>query len=101
MTSIILLSASEIVRRVISAPWFDEATTISCYLSMPAGEVDTSAIAPAILNSGTQPPFRFGSLLYPLPLLPFLSDGKLKITPRKESVRAEGGLCPPGGDGRF
>ncbi|KAF8469818.1 5-formyltetrahydrofolate cyclo-ligase [Russula ochroleuca] len=44
--------SSEIVRRVLSAPWFDEATTISCYLSMPAGEVDTSAIASAVLNSG-------------------------------------------------
>jgi hypothetical protein len=68
---------------------------------MPAGEVDTSAIALAILNSGTRLPFRFGS-----PLVhhctqshsPFFrSDG---LTPRKESVRSEGGLCTPGGDGR-
>ncbi|KAH9989541.1 5-formyltetrahydrofolate cyclo-ligase [Russula vinacea] len=44
--------SSEIVRRVLSAPWFDEATTISCYLSMPAGEVDTSVIASAVLKSG-------------------------------------------------
>lgn len=55
MTSTVLPPASEIVRRVLSAPWFDKATTISCYLSMPAGEVDTSEIASAILRSGTQP----------------------------------------------
>ncbi|KAH9971848.1 5-formyltetrahydrofolate cyclo-ligase [Lactifluus volemus] len=44
--------SSAIARRVLSAPWFSEATTISCYLSMPMGEVDTSAIVTAILNSG-------------------------------------------------
>ncbi|KAN0140128.1 hypothetical protein V8E53_002024 [Lactarius tabidus] len=41
-----------ITRRVLSAPWFSQATTISCYLSMPTGEVDTSAITQAILASG-------------------------------------------------
>lgn len=30
---IVLLSTSEIVRRLFSAPWFGEPTTISCYLS--------------------------------------------------------------------
>ncbi|KAI0247721.1 5-formyltetrahydrofolate cyclo-ligase [Lactifluus subvellereus] len=44
--------SSAIVGRVLSAPWFSKATTISCYLSMPTGEVDTSAIVTAILNSG-------------------------------------------------
>ncbi|KAH9976531.1 5-formyltetrahydrofolate cyclo-ligase [Russula compacta] len=44
--------SSAIVGRVLSAPWFDEATTISCYLSMPTGEVDTSAIAAGIIRSG-------------------------------------------------
>ena len=55
MTFTVLTPASEIVQRVLSAPWFDKAATISCYLSMPAGEVDTSEIASAILRSGTQP----------------------------------------------
>jgi 5-formyltetrahydrofolate cyclo-ligase len=45
--------ASAIVGRVLSAPWFNEATTISCYLSMPTGEVDTSAIVAGIVRSGT------------------------------------------------
>jgi len=52
-----LLSASEIIARVLSAPWFDKATTVSCYLSMPVGEVDTTAITSAIIRSGTQLPF--------------------------------------------
>jgi 5-formyltetrahydrofolate cyclo-ligase len=88
MTSIVLLSASEIVLRVLSVPWFDsdEATRISCYLSMPADEVDTSAIASAILNSGTQLPFCFGSPPYPLPtprmvLLKFYDDEDLRSLP--------------------
>jgi len=44
--------SSAIVSRVLSAPWFDKANTVSCYLSMPSGEVDTSAITTAILHSG-------------------------------------------------
>jgi len=44
--------SSAIVTRILSASWFDKATTVSCYLSMPAGEVDTSTITSAILHSG-------------------------------------------------
>ncbi|KAI9508976.1 5-formyltetrahydrofolate cyclo-ligase [Russula earlei] len=44
--------SSAIVARVLSSPWFHEAATVSCYLSMPVGEVDTSAIASAIVHSG-------------------------------------------------
>ena len=46
--------AHAITGRILSAPWFSQATTISCYLSMPTGEVDTSAITEAILASGNQ-----------------------------------------------
>ncbi|KAF8263196.1 5-formyltetrahydrofolate cyclo-ligase [Lactarius quietus] len=41
-----------ITKRILDAPWFSQATTVSCYLSMPTGEVDTSAITEAILASG-------------------------------------------------
>jgi hypothetical protein len=71
MTSIVLLSASEIVQRVLSAPWFDKATTISCYLSMPAGEVETSVIASAVFRSGTQTAV---STHHCTPLSPSFSD---------------------------
>ena len=56
---------------------------------MPTGEVDTSAITSAIIESGTQLPFRFNSPL--LLCLLSLSFGSLsKLTHRKESVRAKG-----------
>ncbi|KAI9448433.1 hypothetical protein H4582DRAFT_2068947 [Lactarius indigo] len=45
-----LLLAHAITGRILSAPWFSQAATISCYLSMPMGEVDTSAITES--NSG-------------------------------------------------
>ena len=78
MTSVVLLSASEIVRRVLSAPWFDKATTISCYLSMPAGEVDTSVIASAVLHSGTQLPSRL-TTAPPFPSFFFLTSQNLSL----------------------
>ncbi|KAH9172159.1 5-formyltetrahydrofolate cyclo-ligase [Lactarius sanguifluus] len=46
------IQSHAITGRVLSAPWFSQATTISCYLSMPTGEVDTSAVTEAILASG-------------------------------------------------
>lgn len=46
-----LLLAQAITQRILTAPWFSRATTISCYLSMPSGEVDTSAVTEAILAS--------------------------------------------------
>jgi hypothetical protein len=69
---------------------------------MPAGEVDTSAIASAVLNSGTQLPFRFGSLLFPpFRLPPFKISHESKFAIRKESIRAEGGPYAPWGHGRL
>ncbi len=93
--------ASAIVARVLSAPWFDKATTISCYLSMPAGEVDTSAIATAILHSGMQlargststPPF------FSCQIRVFTIPNFFYYLRREEPVRAESGCCAAGGDG--
>lgn len=73
---------------------------------MPTGEVDTSAVASAILQSGTQLPFRFRSLFYftlpPFFPLFFFGNFLASLIPltRKESVRAKGGLYTPGRDGR-
>jgi hypothetical protein len=69
---------------------------------MPTGEVDTSAVASAVLQSGTQLAFRFRSLLLlRLPLSTFFFLASLIPLTRKESVRAEGGLYTPGRDGRI
>ena len=76
---------------------------------MPAGEVDTSAVASAVLQSGTQLPFRFRSLLLlRIPLFPFylLFSGVFFLASlipltRKEPVRAEGGSYTPGRDGHI
>jgi hypothetical protein len=75
---------------------------------MPTGEVDTSAVASAVLQSGTQLLFRFRSLLLlRLPLFPFFFFFEsfflvsLILPTRKESVRAEGGCYTPGWDGRI
>src|SRR6266436_3145191 len=86
-----MVSANEIVRRVMSAPWFEEATTISCYLSMPTGEVDTSAVASAVLQSGTH-------LLFPFPF-PLISFASLIPLDRKEFVRTERWTLHLGRDG--
>jgi hypothetical protein len=63
MTTLFLLLASAILARVLSAPWFDKATTVSCYLSMPAGEVDTTALTSSILQSGTRQPANCRTLM--------------------------------------
>jgi hypothetical protein len=69
---------------------------------MPAGEVDTSVIASAVLKSGTQLPFRFGSLpTSPSFLMGFaIFSYESNFTIRKESVRTEGGHYSPWRDGR-
>ncbi|KZT01215.1 5-formyltetrahydrofolate cyclo-ligase [Laetiporus sulphureus 93-53] len=41
-----------ITELVLASPFFRRSNTVSCYLSMPAGEVDTSALVSAILHSG-------------------------------------------------
>ena len=69
---------------------------------MPTGEVDTSAVASAALQSGTQLPFLFRLLRLAL----FLSRGIfflaiLILLTRKESIRAESGSYTPGWDGRI
>ncbi|KAJ6478736.1 5-formyltetrahydrofolate cyclo-ligase [Mycena vitilis] len=38
--------------RVLSLPAFVQSTSVSCYLSMPSGEIDTSSLVREILRSG-------------------------------------------------
>jgi 5-formyltetrahydrofolate cyclo-ligase len=44
--------AQEITARLFSLTSFKHATSVSCYLSMPSGEVRTPTIVDAILTSG-------------------------------------------------
>ena len=68
---------------------------------MPAGEVDTSAIATAILHSGMQlargststPPF------FSCQIRVFTIPNFFYYLRREEPVRAESGCCAAGGDG--
>ncbi|KAH9946913.1 hypothetical protein B0H21DRAFT_380036 [Amylocystis lapponica] len=41
-----------IAHRVLAFPLFQRSTSVSCYISMPSGEVDTSALLSAILRAG-------------------------------------------------
>ncbi|KAI0916029.1 hypothetical protein AcW1_009412 [Taiwanofungus camphoratus] len=41
-----------ITSRVLSSPFFVDSENVSCYLSMPTGEVDTSALVSEILRAG-------------------------------------------------
>jgi len=45
-------AAQEITARVLALTSFKNATSVSCYLSMPSGEVRTPAIVDAVLTSG-------------------------------------------------
>ncbi|PCH35410.1 5-formyltetrahydrofolate cyclo-ligase [Wolfiporia cocos MD-104 SS10] len=54
-----LLPQSDIARqsqmavgRVLAAPFFAQSTNVSCYLSMPAGELETAALVSEILRAG-------------------------------------------------
>ena len=78
-----LFSANAVLGRVLSAPWFSNATTISCYLSMPVGEVDTSAIVAAILNSGAG-----------VPILPLSGAAFFMIRDSPEDPQERTCLCP-------
>ncbi|KAI0763464.1 5-formyltetrahydrofolate cyclo-ligase [Trametes elegans] len=42
----------QITRTLLSLPEFQEAKHVSCFLSMPSGEVDTSAAVSAIIDAG-------------------------------------------------
>ncbi|KAH6917812.1 hypothetical protein BKA70DRAFT_1366349 [Coprinopsis sp. MPI-PUGE-AT-0042] len=44
--------SSCVTNRVLALPQFREAKAVSCYLSMPTGEVDTSLLACSVLQSG-------------------------------------------------
>lgn len=45
-------TAQAITAHVLSSSFFQKSQTISCYLSMPAGEVDTWPMVDAILKAG-------------------------------------------------
>lgn len=82
--------AHAITRHVLSAPWFSQATTISCYLSMPTGEVDTSAITEAILASGNH---------LTASVVSFISTDDQSVFGREEPLRPQGGCYATRGDG--
>ncbi|KAI0716783.1 5-formyltetrahydrofolate cyclo-ligase [Earliella scabrosa] len=44
----------QITATLLALPEFQQSTHVSCFLSMPAGEVDTSAVVAAIISSGKQ-----------------------------------------------
>ncbi|KAL4254597.1 5-formyltetrahydrofolate cyclo-ligase [Abortiporus biennis] len=48
----IQVQSQEVVSRVIASPFFRDSRTVSCYLNMPDGEVDTSNLVASILQAG-------------------------------------------------
>lgn len=44
--------SEQVVARVVAAPFFQRSSRVSCYLSMPSGELDTSALVAEIIRSG-------------------------------------------------
>lgn len=48
------ISAHSVTQHVLSAPWFKNSRTVSCYLSMPSGELDTSSLVNAVLQAGSR-----------------------------------------------
>ncbi|EIW55007.1 5-formyltetrahydrofolate cyclo-ligase [Trametes versicolor FP-101664 SS1] len=42
----------QITRTLLALPEFQQSRSVSCYLSMPTGEVDTSAVVAAIFDAG-------------------------------------------------
>ncbi|CAL1699705.1 unnamed protein product [Somion occarium] len=46
------LPSTDIQEQLISSPLFQRSRTVSCYLSMPSGEVDTSSLVMEILRTG-------------------------------------------------
>jgi len=53
MTMIVFVAANAVVRRLGSLPIFQQAKSLSCYLGMPSGEVDTASVVFEVLESGT------------------------------------------------
>ncbi|RPD61463.1 5-formyltetrahydrofolate cyclo-ligase [Lentinus tigrinus ALCF2SS1-6] len=51
-TDEIQAQSHQIARTLLALPEFQQSKNISCFLSMPAGEVDTSAVVSAIIASG-------------------------------------------------
>lgn len=41
-----------VLRHLLASPSFQESKTVSCYLSMPSGELDTSVLVTEILRAG-------------------------------------------------
>ena len=46
--------ARQITNTLLALPEFQQSTNVSCFLSMPTGEVDTSAVVSAILGAGAR-----------------------------------------------
>lgn len=46
------IAAEQVIRRVIDSPLFQSSRSISCYLSMPSGELNTSTLVSEILHTG-------------------------------------------------
>ena len=44
--------ARQITNTLLALPEFQQSTNVSCFLSMPTGEVDTSAVVTAVLDAG-------------------------------------------------
>ena len=46
------LPAEQVLRRLLDAPFFQSSRSVSCYLSMPTGELDTSSLVAEIIRAG-------------------------------------------------
>lgn len=53
MTSELWSPAQAVAERLLASPIFLRSRSVSCYMSMPLGEVQTSALLSATLSSGT------------------------------------------------
>ncbi|KAF7326013.1 5-formyltetrahydrofolate cyclo-ligase [Mycena kentingensis (nom. inval.)] len=62
--------SAAVTKRVLALPCFTQAKSVSCYLSMPSGEVDTSSLAREIL--------RTGKTLY-VPKIDTAADGRMEL----------------------
>lgn len=44
--------SEQVLRRLLDAPFFQSSRSVSCYLSMPTGELDTSSLVTEIIRAG-------------------------------------------------